>query len=874
MPLSTAQVQQAYVTFFSRPADPVGLAYWQAYSGSVADLYATFAQQAEYSAAFNGLSSAQRVNVVYQNLFGRDAEASGLLYWAGQLEGGKITVANLALAVSNGAQTTDKVTVDSRVSAATSFTAALDTPAEILGYSGTTANAAAKTWLAGVTTAANLATAVAAIDTSVASTVAVGGAAGSTFTLTTGVDTTSGTAGNDSITSSNSYTDGAIGSTSTISAADTVTGGLGDDTLNLVFEGDYANNTDLNVAAATITGVETIKIRSLLTADGTGDTLTFDTGNATGETTVASDRSTSAVAFTNVAAGTKVQILGNASATGNVSAGYSAAGSTVALEVSGGTRTSTFTVTSAQTGTSAAITSVGASNSMGAIDFGSATLLKTATINATTAFLTTDLGNATDDFAADAAVTISGASADVAASSSAAARAAVSIGTLDSNIKTVTASGLTAGGVALTLSGAGQVFTGGAGNDQVTTGADSATGIIDAGAGSLDRLTVAVDTHLNSTLEGSVYKGFEVLAVADDAEIDMDNVTGSTIGAVVLSDAGNVTAITDMTATQAANVTIAALAGAATLGIKNATTVGNNDTLKITVTDGDTTASEAVAGTGNLTIAGVETIEITAIDDITLASMANITGVTSLKVSGDADVSITSAIHVVTTNMSVDFSGLTKASTFDFSGATTAALAFTGGSGVDTVTTSVFGGNVIKTGLGKDVITLIAVTGGTTATEVTAGAGADTVDINLHEGNDAGDRITLKYAAGDSISVAGSTYNVNTTDNTDTVSNISNDEAAAAAAGNVITFDTVEAATAVTFSTSAVVLGTTTVTNAFDFYVFENNAGVNNSAVIYQDTDGDKILEAGEFAVYIVGAAQFATGEFAISSGNLVLTTA
>ncbi|OYY17870.1 MAG: hypothetical protein B7Y59_11215 [Burkholderiales bacterium 35-55-47] len=184
MALTTAQIQQAYVTFFSRPADPVGLAYWQAYTGSVADLYATFAQQTEYSAAFSGLTSAQKVNVVYQNLFGRDAEASGLLYWAGQVEAGNISVANLALAVSAGSQGTDKVTVDSRVTAATAFTAALDTNAEILGYTGATANAAAKTWLAGVTTAANLATAVAAVDTAAAAVVAVGGAAGSTFTLT------------------------------------------------------------------------------------------------------------------------------------------------------------------------------------------------------------------------------------------------------------------------------------------------------------------------------------------------------------------------------------------------------------------------------------------------------------------------------------------------------------------------------------------------------------------------------------------------------------------------------------------------------------------------------------------------------------------
>lgn len=697
-------------------------------------------------------------------------------------------------------------------------------------------------------------------------------------TLTTGVDNVAGTSGNDTITSANNYTDGAVATTSTFSAADSINGGAGTDTLNLVFEGDFANNTDITLAAATINAVETITVRNLMTVDGTGDTLTFNADNATGETTLASDRSTSAVAFSNVADGTKIAILGNGSANGNVSAAYKSAASTVALDVSGGTTGSTFTVTSAQTGTSAAITSSGASNSLGAIDFGSATLLSSVTIDATTAFLTTDLGYTSNDFAANATVTISGAAADVAATATAATRSAVSIGTLDSNIKTVNASGLTAGGVALTLSGTTQTVTGGKGNDQITTGAASATGVIDAGDGTGDQLIVASDTHLDSTLEGSVYKGFEVLVVSNDAEIDMDNVTGSTIGAVVLADGAAITAITDMTATQGANVTIAALAGAATLGIKNATTVGTNDTLKITVNDGDTTGSEAVAGTGDLTVAGIETIEITATDDLTLATMANMSGITSLKVSGGGDVSITTSAHAVTTNMAVDFSGLTAATTFNAAAATTNALAFTGSATkADTVTVGAIGGYVVSTGGGNDTVNYTAKTGGTSGDTITLGAGADTFSFGTQEGDGlTRDGIVFKFAAGDSVSTAGSATDAT---NADTITAIAwdgtadNGGADSGSDGNVFTLDTAESATAVTASATAVTFGTTTVANAYDFYVFYSTTSTD--AYVYQDTDGDKILEAGEFQVKLVGDASFAANnanDFTISSGNLLFT--
>ena len=67
MTLTTAQIQNAYVAFFNRPADVEGLNYWLAYTGNSAELLNTFAQSAEYKSLYSGMNNTQLVNAVYQN---------------------------------------------------------------------------------------------------------------------------------------------------------------------------------------------------------------------------------------------------------------------------------------------------------------------------------------------------------------------------------------------------------------------------------------------------------------------------------------------------------------------------------------------------------------------------------------------------------------------------------------------------------------------------------------------------------------------------------------------------------------------------------------------------------------------------------------
>ncbi|QJE00710.1 DUF4214 domain-containing protein [Massilia forsythiae] len=182
-------IQKLYVAYFNRPADPSGLAYWEtvveAQKGSTTAVSATFAASAEYKAAYANMSNADIVNKVYQNLFGRAAEAEGKAYWANLLDTKKLTVDQVVTAIAGGAQTSDLTAYNNKVKAAIAFTSAIDTTAEITGYSGDAANAVSKIFISSVTTDASLATAVTTANLN--ATVARAVAAGSPFSLTSGL---------------------------------------------------------------------------------------------------------------------------------------------------------------------------------------------------------------------------------------------------------------------------------------------------------------------------------------------------------------------------------------------------------------------------------------------------------------------------------------------------------------------------------------------------------------------------------------------------------------------------------------------------------------------------------------------------------------
>jgi len=271
-----ADIQKLYVAYFNRPADSGGLQFWESVlegnGGNTAVIAAEFAKSAEYTAAYGSKTAYQAVAAIYQNLFGREADVAGLNFWAQHLIAGDYTIDQAVTIIASAAQGDDAKVIANRVTAATAFTNALDTTAEIIGYSGAKANAEAVKFLSGIgADEAKLAAAIAPanLDKTVNTVVGIGSQeSGKVFTLTTGVDTIVGTSGNDSIVGTVSG-DGTITSGATFTALDRIDGGAGYDTFTITNTGanagftTFIDNTGLVIPSTSqVTNVEAAVLRN------------------------------------------------------------------------------------------------------------------------------------------------------------------------------------------------------------------------------------------------------------------------------------------------------------------------------------------------------------------------------------------------------------------------------------------------------------------------------------------------------------------------------------------------------------------------------------------------------------------------------------
>lgn len=134
------EVQKLYVAYFSRPADPDGLAFWadklQNDPNGYVNIAQAFSTSAEYQATYGGQSNRAVVAEVYENLFGRAGEAAGIDFWTDKLDRGILNLGNVVTGIADGAQNNDELAFDAKVGVSTLFTRRIDTPAEIAAYKG------------------------------------------------------------------------------------------------------------------------------------------------------------------------------------------------------------------------------------------------------------------------------------------------------------------------------------------------------------------------------------------------------------------------------------------------------------------------------------------------------------------------------------------------------------------------------------------------------------------------------------------------------------------------------------------------------------------------------------------------------------------
>ncbi|PLC48043.1 hypothetical protein CR159_20160 [Pollutimonas subterranea] len=310
------------------------------------------------------------------------------------------------------------------------------------------------------------------------------------------------------------------------------------------------------------------------------------------------------------------------------------------------------------------------------------------------------------------------------------AAAKINVGILDSDITTVDASGLNAGGLTATLTTGVTSFKGGAGADAVTTAAvTGAAGSIDGGAGA-DRLIVAVATDVDSAAKAARFVNFEEVA-SNGVNLDL-----STFASVTKIITQGTTTLDKVSAALAGNIVVNGGA-TPTINVIGATNVGQLDTIALTVSD--EVAAKSTIALGNINAAGVETININAVDNATVTLLTGATALTNMNLSGAGDFIVTTGALALNVNTKIDASAATGTVTINATAATTNGVdiigtasakvntltgsaqadKLTGGAG-DDILSGLAGNDIIIGNAGKDTIT-----GGLGADTLTGGADAD-----------------------------------------------------------------------------------------------------------------------------------------------------
>lgn len=650
-------VQKLYIAYFNRPADVTGLAYWvdQATKngGSTAAVANAFSASAEYKAIYAGLSSAQIINTIYQNLFGRGAEPAGLSYWALRLDNGTFNIGNIALSVMQGAQNADATAVASKATAAAAFTNGLTTSAQILAYSGDAANAVAKTWLAGVVDATTLTTAQGSLTTTIGNITNTTVANGQTFTLTTGIDSLTGTTGNDTFNAP----------AGTFGSLDSVDGGTGTaDTLNIAATAAFSTPVNTNVK-----NVEVINL-----SDSTGG-VTFNTSTGyTGLTTLNVNNAAGAANITT--AGTTAVTVTNSTPGG------------AATTVNGGTSAS-VTVTSAGStavagATSADTVTVGTTTApTGAITVSVANALVNGGAGATTTAGAINIKGGTT-------VTVTETQAN--AASTGGTKAAVGDTTLGA-IGVTGTSTTTSVSVTETAAVTGAAAVANVANTSNAVAAKN--GIVNGQVDIADANATNSTTATASTLAGTI-------ASVTLANYGTANVSSAALNSLTLSGTGTAVNLVEGGSTAATNTTLAlnlngGSVGTVTDNSNQFKTINAALTANTTLTQFADTAARtlALSGTGVLTY----TTANTALTSITLAGAAGLNS----NISGVSGVT------------AIDASNTTGAMTLTLNAAN---QSFKGGSGKDVITISADATKTITLGSGTTDQLILAANGSTFTT--------------------------------------------------------------------------------------------------------------------------------------------------------------
>lgn len=709
------------------------------------------------------------INQIYQNMFARDADADGLAFWRTQLlaaQGSPQAVALFILDVAQGAKpdSDDFKALQNKADVALDFSKqALN---KGVNFDSTLAQSSA---LNIATVTSDPATKDAAIAQNTVIIAGSGGGGGQTFVFTTALDNLAGTPGNDTFNGDNS---GGLAQ-QTVQLGDVANGGEGTDTFN------YFGPTD-NVLPQ-LSNIENVNL-----IQGGGGTFDFSAAAGKGLKSVTVDTITGNDTIQGIG-GVGLTLKGNFN-NNNLTADFGNSATEAQIATNAVDKGGTLTVRGNKL-TTLNFTATGSSKFTGGL-------------------VTTAL-----DAGAVNTIKVSGDGKSLSFSDNVA---------VANSIKTIDASGLTAGGLTVAFGTGITSFKGGKGDDIVrsntlTTTTDSA---VDAGEGTKDRLIVNTTADVNTTARANVYANFEVLQ-SDGQQVDLDLFAKSPF--VALRSAG-ASVFNKVTATQAGDVTIFANA-TPTFNLNTAT--GTSDTLNITVSDG----LEAVntLNITNLTAPNVEILKFTTTDNTTVNTLVNAPAASTITATGAGTFSLTTGARELGTGFSIDASAVTANVTIDASAGTVNGAIIKGASSSPAAVNTLFGSaqnDGITGGSGSDLLD-----GNAGQDTLTGGAGVDQFSYDGGFASNVGtanvDRIAdfaagvggdqFKFTTVANQFINGLTFNANATVNINTAQTI-----ATAADINAV-FAGITAITASTNATLQTVLVTVSAGLAAGTYLYANN---------------------------------------------------
>ena len=727
---SENNVQELYIAYFGRPADPAGLAFYadalDAGTTTIEAIATSFGTSVE-AASIVALSTDDYLAAVYLQAFGRayDTAVDGT-FWADAINSGATTKELAMIQILDGAQADDIAAVTNKVAVATTYTTAVDADGKTYASDDITA---AKAVLSGVTSDdATVATgdtaAQAAVDDLGAAPVESGGE-GETFTLTTSQDDVVGTDGDDLILAIRDEEPSDVLLTLTI--GDSIDGGAGVDTIKYTTNDDeayfnYANITNVEhvILVDVDSDMDTVDLN-----DVAYETVTFVDGDGDGD-------------VDNIAAGTDFIFQGKTDYWDLDLTDDTGSSDSMNIEFDGTTGDADIQIGNVET----VNVTVSADSLIDEVDATSATALNIEANADLTAADNSDLAN-------DAVITVTGAGD-------------VDLATLDDNGAgngvTLDASAMT--GAMTVTSGANTVsVTTGSGDDVITAGTGDDTFALGAGD---DTVTFAANLTVDDTVDGG--EGVDTLAITGDLAAatitNFEALTITTDGANTAA-AGDFDTYTFVSANGAHTAAVTAYTDEAvvvdsSVALASLTITQDEvtaaDVANVTVnnsTNDGTDGGETTTTLTSLVATSAETINLTLstdeanFDESNTVAVAGIaTAAAALVIDGNANAALGGTVAL--TNTDIDASAATGDLTVTLGAAD---QDLTTGSGDDTIVLGANGdaNDTIDGGNGTDKVTVAADSATATVSAVTTNVESVVVDMTLSQANAAD--VTTSYDA-------------------------------------------------------------------------------------------------------------------------------